>query len=336
MNSISKSNFKVYILVLLFFCSVFLFYVDIMTGFLDIGFLELLKIIFSNSENAIHKIVILDIRIPVALMAIVVGCALSLSGCLLQTILNNPLASPFSLGASAAAGFGASLSIVFGILLPLVPQSLSIAANAFVFTLLSSLIIYFVSSLIGGKSSILILIGIAIFFAFQSLLSAVQYFASPEESQNITFWLFGSLSKADYLKVSVIFITSFCCFIFALKNTWILTSFRLGEERAEALGIKVKKFRLKIFIVSSFLTAVAVSFAGIIGFIGLISPHIGRILLGEDHRFLIPCSMLIGAILLQVASIVSKILIPGAVFPVGIVTAIFGVPFFSKKKIQWN
>ena len=147
MNSISKSNFKVYILVLLFFCSVFLFYVDIMTGFLDIGFLELLKIIFSNSENAIHKIVILDIRIPVALMAIVVGCALSLSGCLLQTILNNPLASPFSLGASAA-----SLSIVFGILLPLVPQSLSIAANAFVFTLLSSLIIYFVSSLIGGKS----------------------------------------------------------------------------------------------------------------------------------------------------------------------------------------
>ena len=337
-NTISKK----FALVFLLFTSIILFFVDILIGDFHISLKEILKIFFLDNESNIKQIIIVNIRIPTALMAIVVGGSLSLAGCLLQAILDNPLASPFSLGISAAAGFGAALSIVFPSLLFFIPKFLSVPISAFIFSLLASFIVYSLSSLTRGYKTSLILFGIAVYFAFQSLLSAIQYFASPEESQGITFWLFGSLSRGNYSKILIISTVIFISFLYSMKKSWILTSLKFNENITESLGVKISSFRLAVFLISSALTSVGVAFVGIIGFVGIISPHIARIIVKEDYRYLIPCSILVGAIVLQIASIFSKTLIPGIQFPIGIVTSVFCVPFFlfiiilNRKKIAWN
>jgi iron complex transport system permease protein len=144
----------------------------------------------------------------------------------------------------------------------------------------------------------------------------------------MVFWLFGSLMKATFVKVAVVAVTAVLLTILLMRDAWRLTALRLGEERARGLGVDVSALRLRCFLAVSALTALAVSFVGTIGFVGLVAPHVARIMVGEDQRFLLPLSGLCGALLLSTASVASKTLSPGAVFPIGIVTALFGVPFF--------
>lgn len=319
---------KMFFTLVLFLACIVLFVADTATGPADIGVLKILQIVFHQHGEGTERIIVLGIRIPAALMAVVVGASLSLAGCLLQTILNNPMASPYSLGISSAAGFGAAITIVFSFGLSFVEKGISIALNALLFSLVASGVVYALSSWKQASPEAFILIGIAVLFTFQSLLSAVEYYSSPEDLQGITFWLFGSLSKATYPKIAIIFSALLVSFCFAMRNAWVLTSIRLGEARAEALGINLKYFRLKIFFVVSILTSVAVCFVGIIGFIGIIAPHISRLIVGEDHRILLPNSAFLGAIILLSSSIISKVILPGAVFPIGIVTAVAGIPMF--------
>ncbi len=210
------------------------------------------------------RAIVWDIRLPYAVMAIIVGLALGLAGAEMQTILNNPLASPFTLGVSSAAAFGAALAIVLGIGLPGIPGQWFISANAFIFALLAALL----------------LVALALVMPL------------------------------------------------SLRSAWKLTALRLGEDRAISFGINVRRLRLTTLLRISILSALSVAFVGPIGFIGLVAPHIARMLFGEDHRFYLPASALIGALVLSLASIASKNLIPGAYIPVGIVTSLVGVPFF--------
>jgi iron complex transport system permease protein len=174
-----------------------------------------------------------------------------------------------------------------------------------------------------------VLAGIALMFLFQALLALLQFVASPEALQQVVFWLIGSLQRATWPKLGLVAAVLAVATPLMLRDAWALTAMRLGDERAAALGVKVRAVRLRGFVFVSVATGVAVAFVGTIGFVGLVAPHVARMLLGEDQRVLLPGAALAGAVLLSAASVASKTVSPGALFPIGIVTALIGVPFFA-------
>ena len=181
----------------------------------------------------------------------------------------------------------------------------------------------------GATPELLILAGIACLFLFQALLSLLQFLASPEALQQIVFWLFGSLLRASLGKVGVVALVLALTLPVLMADAWRLTALKLGDERARALGVRVDRLRLRAFVIVSLLTGAAVAFVGTIGFVGLVAPHVARMLVGEDQRHMLPASAVFGALLLSCASVASKLIMPGTVFPIGIVTALIGVPFFG-------
>jgi len=259
---------------------------------------------------------------------VVVGMSLGLAGAEMQTILNNPLASPFTLGVSNAASFGAALAIVLGIGIPGVPDQWFVSANAFIFALFSALMLDGITRWTRVATSGVVLFGIAMVFTFNALVSMMQFIATEDTLQGLVFWTMGSLARATWVKLGVMTLAFAILLPISMSNSWKLTALRLGEDRAVSFGINVRRLRLGTLLRISILTALAVAFVGPIAFIGLVAPHIARMMFGEDHRFYLPASALIGALVLSMASIASKNLIPGVIIPVGIVTSLVGVPFF--------
>ncbi|BEO29162.1 MAG: iron ABC transporter permease [Serratia marcescens] len=280
------------------------------------------------SADAGTRVIVWDIRLPYALMAVVVGFALGLAGAEMQTILNNPLASPFTLGVSSAAAFGAALAIVLGIGIPGIPDQWFISANAFIFALFAALMLDGITRWTRVATSGVVLFGIALVFTFNALVSMMQFIASEDTLQGLVFWTMGSLARASWDKLGILFGVFAVLLPLSMMSSWKLTALRLGEDRAVSFGIDVRRLRLATLLRISILSALAVAFVGPIGFIGLVAPHIARMIFGEDHRFYLPASALIGALVLSMASVASKNLVPGVIIPVGIVTSLVGVPFF--------
>ncbi|PYC13446.1 iron-siderophore ABC transporter permease [Pseudomonas jessenii] len=325
-------------LVILLSCSVLL---DLALGPASYSFSEVLGALFSpDSASPQVRVVMWDIRLPVALMAVAVGAALSLAGAQMQTILNNPLASPFTLGISAAASFGAALGLAFGVaLFPLAAQFM-VPLNAFIMAMLSALLIHFLSMRRGVTAETIVLLGIALVFTFNALLALVQFFATEQAVAAVVFWTMGSLTKATWPKLGVICLVILITLPIFAKRAWALTALRLGDDKAASFGINVRSLRFQTLIMVSLLASFPVAFVGTIGFIGLVGPHIARMLIGEDQRFFLPASLLTGSLILSASSVVSKTLIPGAIFPIGVVTSLIGVPFFISlilggKKNSW-
>jgi len=281
-----------------------------------------------QSVDAGIRVIVWDIRMPYTLMAIVVGLTLGLAGAEMQTILNNPLASPFTLGVSSAAAFGAALAIVLGIGIPGIPAQWFISANAFIFALLAALLLDGITRWTQVATSGVVLFGIALVFTFNALVSMLQFIANEDTLQGLVFWTMGSIARASWEKLGILLLALAVIMPLSMLSSWKLTSLRLGEDRAISFGINVRRLRLTTLLRISILSALSVAFVGPIGFIGLVAPHIARMLFGEDHRFYLPGSALIGALVLSLASIVSKNLIDGVIIPVGIVTSLVGVPFF--------
>jgi iron complex transport system permease protein len=281
------------------------------------------------TAEAQMRMVVWEIRMPMALMAVTVGACLSLAGAQMQTILANPLASPFTLGISAAASFGAALAMVLGVALVPTALALMVPINAFAMAMIAAMLIFALSTMRGVTVETIVLLGIALVFTFNALLALLQYFASEQALAAVVFWTMGSLTKATWTKVAVTaLILALVTPLFA-RRAWALTAIRLGETRAAAMGVPVRRLRLETLVLVSALAAVPVSFVGTIGFIGIVGPHIARLLLGEDQRFFLPGSILAGALILSVTSVLSKAVLPGAVLPIGIITALVGVPFFA-------
>ncbi len=274
------------------------------------------------------RVVIWQIRMPIAMMAVVVGAALSAAGAQMQTILANPLASPFTLGISAAAGFGAALAVVLGVAIVPAFVNYVIPINAFLMAMAAALIIHFFSQLRGATTETIILLGIALVFSFNAALALLQYLATEQALAAVVFWTMGSLVKATWMKVGVTALTLAIAVPLFARHAWALTALRLGDDKAASFGVKVGRLRLETMLLVSVLAAIPVSFVGTIGFIGLVGPHIARMLVGEDQRYFLPASMLSGALILSATSVVSKSLIPGAILPIGVITALVGVPFF--------
>ncbi|WP_163270233.1 FecCD family ABC transporter permease [Chelativorans alearense] len=303
--------------------------VDLALGPARYGLGEVVQGLFApDTVSQQVRVVLWEIRMPVALMAVVVGAALSVAGAQMQTILNNPLASPFTLGISAAASFGAALALAFGV--ALIPAAIEyvVPINAFVMAMLAALLIHLLSVKRGVTVETIVLLGIALVFTFNALLSLVQFLSSAEALAAVVFWTMGSLTKATWPKLGLTTLVLLAVLPVFARRAWALTALRLGEDKAASFGIKVARLRLETLIMVSLLAAIPVAFVGTIGFVGLVGPHIARMIIGEDQRFFLPASALSGALILSASSVVSKLLIPGTIFPIGIVTSLIGIPFF--------
>ena len=315
---------------ILFFIAAFLaFLIDIAVGSSGLTIYEVFSTIVSPaSSDPTSSIIVWNFRLPKALMAVFIGVSLAIAGAEVQTILDNPLASPYTLGISAAAGFGAALTMVFGLSLASFANNVLVSFNAFIFSFACFFVIYFIAKVKSASKEIIILTGVALLFLFQALVSLLQYTATDEQLQNIVFWLFGSLENSSWSTVTICLLILLIIVPLLAMDFWKLTALRLGDEKAKSLGINVEKLRLKVLISVSILTASAVCFAGTIGFVGLVPPHIARMLVGEDQRYFVPLSALLGALFLSLASISGKLCCHKGVFPIGIATSLIGVPFF--------
>ncbi len=318
---------KIYLIigaVILFFA----FFTDLVIGSSGMSILDAIATLFNPSGATTQEVIIIyKLRLPVTLMAVAVGMALSLAGAVMQTILDNPMAEPYTLGISSSSGFGAALIIVLGIQ-AMGSGMLFVSMSAFAFSMIACGVIYAVARFRSSDKSTILLTGIALFFTFQALLSTLQLLASTNQLSEIIFWMFGNLSKSTIEQTYVVLFVLLISTIILLLNAWKYTALKLGDSHAASLGVDVVKLRRMTLIVVSILTSVAVCFVGTIGFIGLISPHIARFLTGEDHRFYIPMSMIVGAITLIFANMLSKIVTAPAIFPIGILTSLIGIPFF--------
>ncbi len=278
--------------------------------------------------DAASKVIVWDIRLPQALLALSLGLMLGLAGAEMQTILANPLASPFTLGVASSAALGAALVLILGISLPGVAQSWAVAANAFLFAVLAALLLDVLARWGRLGTAGLVLFGIALVFSFNAALSLLQFVASAQALQNLVFWTMGSLSRASWPVLGIIFPALGICLAWALWASPKLTALRLGAEQALSLGINVTQLRLAALLRISLLAALAVAFAGTIGFVGLIAPHIARLIWGEQQGFYLAGSALVGAFIMSLAAVASKGLLSGVVLPIGIVTSLVGVPIF--------
>ncbi|UUP18444.1 FecCD family ABC transporter permease [Nitratireductor thuwali] len=310
-------------------CGVGVFLLDLGTGPAGIAPLKALSALVGLADPPpAQEVILWQLRLPVALMAILVGASLALAGAEMQTVLANPLAEPFTLGVSNAAALGAALAIVFGLGGAWLPANLTIAGNAFLFAAGSLLLIQLLARLSDAGAETLVLFGIALGFTASALLWLVQYMASADALQQIVFWSMGSLTRTDWTVLPIA--AAVLCIVapFSLAAAWKLTALRLGEERAISFGLDTRRLRLMALVRASLLAATSVAFVGVIGFVGLVAPHVARMLVGEDHRYFLPASLITGALTVSAASIATKLIVPGLMLPIGIVTALVGLPGF--------
>lgn len=281
-----------------------------------------------DSASPTVQAIVWQIRMPQAAMAVLVGAALGLAGAEMQTVLNNPLASPFTLGVSSAAALGAALTLVFDWRLPFLPVQYVLVFNAFILALLCTLLLDAVARRARIGTAGIVLFGIALVFTFNAILSMVQLLANASALQDLVFWMMGSLDRSNWIKVAMMTAALVAVMPFALRSAWQLTALRFGDDRAASFGVDVHKMRRASLLRVSLLASLAVALVGVIAFIGLVAPHIARRLWGEDHRWYLPASACIGSAILIAASVAAKLLSTLTVIPVGIVTTLVGIPFF--------
>jgi iron complex transport system permease protein len=245
----------------------------------------------------------------------------------MQSVLGNPLASPFTLGVSSAAGFGASLAIVAGH--SLLADKLAIIGNAFVFAMGANLIVYILAASLGASPLLIVLAGMGINFLFSSLTTLLHYFSTPEAVYRALFWTSGSLSISSWDSVLTLFIVLSISLIVVWPLLYDLSLVVEGDAWAMVVGVDVYKVRLSGLLIASVLAAVTVSFVGVIGFIGLVAPHLCRLAGMEDPRGLIPLSAITGGTLLILADLAATRLAAPIVLPVGAVTSLLGVAFLA-------
>jgi len=299
---------------------------------------------FTRQWDPSAEVIVWQVRMPVVIGAALVGSALAVAGVLFQGMLRNPLADPFLIGTSSGAALGAAIAFVlpldtlygsFFLLTPLL---------AFVGAVLTVLLVYAIAR-VGGQTPVvtLLLAGVvvnAVLVAFQTLILTL----SPHAQFSIVAlfnWLTGGVAVTSWSPIIVVGAIILIGIVFSLTLARVLDAFGLGEEGAAHLGLHVERYKLLIIVVGSLITAAAVSISGLIGFVGLVTPHAMRLLLGPRHRLLLPASALGGAIFLTVADLLGRVVIAPAVLPVGVFTALVGAPFFlyllrsSKRAYRW-
>lgn len=319
---------------------------SIVTGEYDIGFWESYRIILDHilgnidddRISTIKDFVVWDLRLPAILIAVLAGIGLSTSGAAMQSTLRNPLADPYTTGISSGAAFGATVAIVyFG---GVASGNATTVVSAFVFALIPTALIVMLSLAKRVSPVSMIMAGIAVMYIFNAVTTMIKLWANPNDLEAIYVWSVGSFSMIRWDDLPIIaFITlSGSVAIFLISNK--LNILASGDECAKSMGIDASKLRIVCLIIVSLVTASIVSFTGIIGFVGLVAPHVVRLFIGSDNKFLIPASAAFGAALLLVSDLMGRTIIAPSVIQVGVITSFIGGPLFlylviRQKKEAW-
>ncbi|SEG30309.1 FecCD family ABC transporter permease [Marinobacterium lutimaris] len=303
---------------------------DLMLGSGTLAWRDALQaLLHPERASSLTRVVMWDLRLPVTLTAVLAGIGLALAGSLMQTVLDNPLAEPFTLGISAAAGFGAALVIVFQTaVVSWLPVSYLLTGNAFIFSLATVLFIGIFASRRGLSVEMIVMLGIAVHFIFSALLGLAQYVADVDQLQTLVFWMMGSLQKTSWTQVGINAVLVLVIAPVLMALSWQISALRGFGDQAQVLGISVARLRMLLLVFAALLASAITATIGVVGFIGLVAPHVARLLVGEDQRYTLVMTMVTGALLMTLASIASKMLIPGVILPIGIMTSLLGVPFF--------
>jgi iron complex transport system permease protein len=312
-----------------------------------ITFLDAFGSIIDHNDST-ASIIIWNLRLPRIVAAILVGAALGVSGAVMQCVLRNPLGSPYTLGISNAAAFGAAIGIIVlgggtvlgqSVTTTYIDNPYLVTGSAFAWSIAATILIIILVKVTKVSPEAMVLTGVAISSIFSAGLAALQYFSNDSALSNIVYWQFGDLGKINWEQNTIMFVAVVViCLYFFLKR-WDYNALDTGDDVAKGLGVNTDGIRITSMLLSSLLTAVAVSFVGIIGFIGLLAPHVVRRFIGSDHRFLIPGSMLLGALVLLVSDTVGRNMgdllnwafdldLPSFIIPVGIITSFIGGPLF--------
>lgn len=303
-------------------------------GAVEIALHEVLSALnktFTGEEMTLNERIFMEIRLPRALLCVVVGAALSVGGVLMQALFRNPIVEPGLVGTSSGAAFGASLYFVLGSSFNINAGewTLPIAAclGAFVATFM---VFAFSHSKHSNKSSIvaLLLTGIAVNALFMSGVGFLSYIARDPQARSITFWGLGTLSGANWHNVLIVGTSTVFCIAGGMRYAKSLNALMIGEDEAMHLGVNAKHLKIIVLSINVIMVAVATAFVGVIGFVGLIVPHLLRMLNGSDNRYLIRDSAIFGGILLCAADFMARMLLRPAELPIGIVTSLIGVPIF--------
>ncbi len=279
--------------------------------------------VITGSPAGPADIVIWKIRLPRIVSAVMAGWGLSLSGIGMQTLLKNPLSSPFTLGISHGAAFGASAAILL-----LGPRIVPVTLCAFAGAMCSTVVIMLLAGFKRLSPESIILAGVALTSLFMSGTVLVQYLASDTQLAMVVFWTFGDVARAGWTEIGILSVVVVGGTLYFLLRRWDLNAMAVGEEAARGLGVPVGRLRLVGMLVAVLMAALATAFHGVIAFVGLIAPHIARRLVGADHGLLIPFSAVIGALLLLGADTLGRLLFGSGALPVGIITSFMGAPMF--------
>jgi iron complex transport system permease protein len=305
----------------------------------SLSFEEIVQVIFDkdNPQNSkVDVILFWNLYLPRIVSGLFAGFALGVAGTVMQCVLRNPIASPYTLGISNAAAFGASLGILAlggGLVVGqshasiLINNPYLVSASAFTWALIATVIIILLVKVTRVSAETMVLAGVALSSIFSAGISMLQYIYNDYALSAIVFWQFGSLGKASWGELTLIAIISMAVIAYFLWRRWDFNALDAGDDVAMSLGIKVDWLRMETLFLSALMTSIVVSFMGIIAFIGLLGPHIVRMFLGNDHKYVLPGSMLLGAIILLIADCVGQNLLVYTL-PVGIITSFLGGPLF--------
>lgn len=315
---------------------VFSLMLSVRYGAVDISLREIFSALgntFSvkGSNNTLNENIFMDIRLPRALLCVWVGASLALGGTLMQGLFRNPIVEPGLVGTSSGAAFGAALYFVIGGSFKINLGEWTLPVAACVGAFLSTFLVFqFARSKDSGKHSIvdLLLTGIAINALFMSGVGFLSYLARDPQARSITFWGLGTLSGANWHAVLIVGASTLLGLLFASGYSKHLNALMIGEEEAQFLGTDVRVIKRNVLVINVIMIAVATAFVGVISFVGLVVPHLLRFLHGADHRYLIRNSAILGAVLLSLADVIARMVIRPAELPIGIVTALVGVPVF--------
>lgn len=308
---------------------------SIKVGAADLSVYDVVNALFNRQAEG--ALIVWNIRIPRILAAIIAGCCMGIEGCIMQNVLRNPLASPYTMGITQGAAFGAAFAIiVLGAGSLNSAQADAVIVNnpyltvfaAFLGAMIGVSIILLIAKVRGVTPEAMILAGVAMSSMFVAGIQFLQYFASDTQIAATVFWTFGDVGKAMWNDVWIMFILLVPALIYFMYHAWDYNSLESGEETAMGLGVNTNRIRLHGMLISSFTASVTVAFLGVIGFVSLIAPHVMRRIIGNDHRYLIPTSALLGALILLVSDTLARIILSPIVLPVGIITSFLGAPLF--------
>ena len=307
-------------------------------GSANLSVINILRTVFGGG-NRQQNAIIWNVRMPRVATATVVGMALALSGCVMQNVLRNPLASASTLGVSQGASFGAAVAIVYfgaGIQVNAggtasaltVTNPAMVTLCAFLGGIATTAVILGLARFRGTSPATMVLAGVAISSMFTGGTALVQYFCDDVMVATVVYWTFGSLGRAGWTEIAIIAALTFGAFVFFYYNRWNYNAMEGGTHTAKSLGVPVDRLIVLSMALCALISSVAVAFVGCISFIGLIASHIMRRFVGNDYRFLIPCSALCGGVLLLLSDIVSRMLLSPTVLPIGALTSFLGAPLF--------